>query len=249
MYQQGQKEAQNSLFGGDNEVEIATPAIPEAEPWSTIERLNKERDLVGIYLSAHPLDDFEFILSNLCNTHCPELADRIELAKKQEVVLGGIVTAVKSKYTKTGKPCGFVTIEDFEGAGELAFFGEDWGKWRGMLIEGCTVLIKLQFVQRFRGSDYMDMRITDIQYLQTVKDEQVDKITITLDTEKLDDTVVSDLVTIVKANPGPTQLFFAVQEGAGGKPFTVRSRNEKIDVCRELMQFIKENEALGCRIN
>lgn len=248
-YQMDKNEAQNSLFGGCEEIEIATPAIPEAESWSTIERLNKERDLVGIYLSAHPLDDFEFILTNMCNTHCPELADRIELSKKQEVVLGGIVTSVKSKYTKTGKPCGFVTIEDFEGAGELAFFGEDWGKWRGMLIEGSTVLVKMQFVQRFRGSDYLDMRISDIQYLQTVKDEQVEKLTISLDAEHLNDTVVSDLVTVVKNNPGPTQLYFAIRENSGGKPFTVRSRNGKVDVSRELMMFIKENEALGYKIN
>ena len=163
VYQQEKNASQNSLFGAMEEVEIATPAIPQGESWSTIERLNRERDLVGIYLSAHPLDEFEFILKNLCNTQCQELNDRIELAKKQEVVLGGIVTAVRSKYTKTGKPCGFVTIEDFDGSGELALFGEEWGKWRGMLIEGCTVMVKAQFVQRFRNSDMMEMRITDIQ--------------------------------------------------------------------------------------
>ena len=249
LYQQEQSSARNSLFGGVDAVEITTPTIPEAESWSTIERLNKERDLVGIYLSAHPLDDFEFILTNLCNTRCPELGDRIELSKKQEVVLGGIVTEVKSKYTKTGKPCGFITIEDFEGSGEIALFGEDWGKWRGMLIEGSTVLVKVQFVQRFRSSDYMDMRITDIQYLQTVKDEQVESITINLDAEKLNETMVSDLVTIVRNNPGPTQLYFSIQEGNGARPFMVRSRNGKVDVNRELMMFIKENDALSYKLN
>lgn len=227
VYQQEKNESRQSLFGAMEEVEIATPAIPQAESWSAIEKLNRERDLVGIYLSAHPLDEFEFILKNLCNTQCQELNDRIELSKKQEVVLGGIVTAVRSKYTKTGKPCGFVTIEDFDGSGELALFGEEWGKWRGMLIEGCTVMVKAQFVQRFRNSDMMEMRITDIQYLQTVKDTQIEKITISLEADKLDDTTVSDLVTIIKDAPGTTQLFFQVRETSNSKPFVLRSARRR----------------------
>lgn len=249
VYQQEKNASQNSLFGAMEEVEIATPAIPQGESWSTIERLNRERDLVGIYLSAHPLDEFEFILKNLCNTQCQELNDRIELAKKQEVVLGGIVTAVRSKYTKTGKPCGFVTIEDFDGSGELALFGEEWGKWRGMLIEGCTVMVKAQFVQRFRNSDMMEMRITDIQYLQTVKDTQIEKITISLEADKLDDTTVSDLVTIIRDCPGSTQLFFQVRETGNSKPFVLRSRKERIDISKELISFIKGCEALDYKIN
>lgn len=249
VYQQEKNESQNSLFGAMEEVEIATPAIPQAESWSAIEKLNRERDLVGIYLSAHPLDEYEFILKNMCNTQCQELNDRIELSKKQEVVLGGIVTAVRSKYTKTGKPCGFVTIEDFDGSGELALFGEEWGKWRGMLIEGCTVMVKAQFVQRFRNSDMMEMRITDIQYLQTVKDTQIEKITISLEADKLDDTTVSDLVTIIKDAPGTTQLFFQVRETSNSKPFVLRSRKEKIDISKELISFIKGCEALDYKIN
>ena len=249
VYQQEKNESRQSLFGAMEEVEIATPAIPQAESWSAIEKLNRERDLVGIYLSAHPLDEFEFILKNLCNTQCQELNDRIELSKKQEVVLGGIVTAVRSKYTKTGKPCGFVTIEDFDGSGELALFGEEWGKWRGMLIEGCTVMVKAQFVQRFRNSDMMEMRITDIQYLQTVKDTQIEKITISLEADKLDDTTVSDLVTIIKDAPGTTQLFFQVRETSNSKPFVLRSLKEKIDISKELISFIKGCEALDYKIN
>lgn len=249
VYQQEKNASQNSLFGAMEEVEIATPAIPQGESWSTIERLNRERDLVGIYLSAHPLDEFEFILKNLCNTQCQELNDRIELAKKQEVVLGGIVTAVRSKYTKTGKPCGFVTIEDFDGSGELALFGEEWGKWRGMLIEGCTVMVKAQFVQRFRNSDMMEMRITDIQYMQTVKDTQIEKLTISLDADKLDDTTVSDLVTIIRDCPGSTQLFFQVRETGNSKPFMLRSRKEKVDISKELIAYIKNSEALDYKIN
>lgn len=156
---------------------------------------------------------------------------------------------VRSRFTKTGKPCGFVTIEDFEGSGELAFFGEEWGKWKGMLVEGSTVMVKAQFVQRFRGSDMMEMRVTDIQYLQTVKDLQIERLTITLDAGSIDDTTVSDLVSVIKDCPGNTQLYFMVHDGNSTRPFTLYSRTGKVDVCRELISYIKGNEALGYKIN
>ncbi len=117
LYQTEQNEAQNSLFGGLDAVEITTPPVPDAEPWSSIERLNRERDLVGIYLSAHPLDEFEVVIRNICNTKCSELGDKEALAQKAELTFGGIVTNVTDKFTKTGKPCGFITIEDFDASG------------------------------------------------------------------------------------------------------------------------------------
>ena len=156
---------------------------------------------------------------------------------------------VRSKFTKTGKPCGFVTIEDFDGSGELALFGEEWGKWNGMLMEGCTIMLRAQFVQRFRNSDMMEMRITDIQYLQTVKDQQIESLTITLDAERIDDVTVSDLISVIKDCHGNTQLYFQVYDKNSTRPFFLRSRNGKVDVCRELISFIKQNEALGYKIN
>lgn len=118
MYQMGMQEMRNSLFGGENEVDIATPPIPEAARWSDIERLNKERDYVGIYLSAHPLDEYRVVLEKLCNTHCAELADVQKLSDREDIIFGGIVTDVRQKFTKRGEPCGFITIEDFQGGGE-----------------------------------------------------------------------------------------------------------------------------------
>ena len=249
LYQQEMNAAQNSLFGGVNAVEIATPPIPEGETWSTIERLNRERDLVGIYLSAHPLDDFEVIIKNMCNTRCTELADKEGLENRQEITLGGIVTEVRSKFTKRGEPCGFVTIEDFDGSGELALFGEEWGKWKGMLVEGSTVMITAQFSSRYSWSKYKDLRIADIQYLQNVKERQLEKLTINMDIEKLDHTAMSDLLTIIKDSPGNIQLFFQITDDASTRPFTLRSHNKKIDINKQLIAFINEQDGLDYKIN
>ena len=249
LYQQEISQAKNSLFGDENAVEIATPAIPENEHWSNIETLNRERDLVGIYLSAHPLDEYEIILNNLCNTHCAELEDKKLLSSKQKITFGGIVTDVKSKFTKNGKPCGFITLEDFQGSGELALFGEEWGKWKGMLDIGCTVMVKAQFVQKYRDSQYKELKITDIQYLQTVKDNQIDKFTIVCNSEKIDTQITSDLLSLLNKYPGKTELYFSINDNESSRPFTMLSKKCKININKELINFIKHEEALDYILN
>ena len=249
LYQQEISQAKNSLFGDENAVEIATPAIPENEHWSNIETLNRERDLVGIYLSAHPLDEYEIILNNLCNTHCAELEDKKLLSSKQKITFGGIVTDVKSKFTKNGKPCGFITLEDFQGSGELALFGEEWGKWKGILDIGCTVMVKAQFVQKYRDSQYKELKITDIQYLQTVKDNQIDKFTIVCNAEKIDTQITSDLLSLLNKYPGKTELYFSINDNESSRPFTMLSKKCKININKELINFIKHEEALDYILN
>lgn len=248
-YQAEQMQMRNSLFGGDNEVAIATPPIIKGERWSDIERLNRERDLVGIYLSAHPLDEYKIVLDNLCNTHCSELADVSALSGRESVVIGGIVTAIKSKFTKTGKPCGFVTIEDFVGSGELAMFGEEWGRWSGMFKEGCAVYITAKCQQRYRDSKFFDLRIQNIEYLQTIKDKAIDRITISLSADLLDEKVVEELNEIICDNPGQTKLFFRLHDSRGKNHVLLRSQNRTVDVKRNLIAYIEQTPALDYKIN
>ncbi len=249
LYQSKKQEMQQSLFGGDNAVEIATPPIPVAEEWSNIERLNEEIKLVGIYLSAHPLDEFRIVLETMCNTKCIELQDRAELAKKSDVIFGGIVTAVKDKFTKTGKPCGFVTIEDYSGSGEIALFGEDWGKWKGMLMEGCTIFVKARCTQRYRDSNMYDLRINDIQFLQTVKDKHIQKFTIVVDSEVLDDVMVEELLSLLEDCPGPVQLYFKVNDHEHHSSITLYSRLKSITLTSDLLRYLDTNDDLGYLVN
>ena len=249
LYQAEQQQAQTSLFGDEGAVDIATPPIPQVEQWSSIERLNRERDLVGIYLSAHPLDDFSIVLKNLCNTHCNELDDKEELLKKEEVIFGGIVTGVKDRYTKTGKPMGIVNIEDFEGSGELAFFGEEWGKWRGMFVEGSTVFVRCKFSQRYANSQYIDMRVNDVQYLQTVRDNAIERFTITIDREAIDDSVVNDIATLVADRPGKTELYFQIVDREHNANLLLRSSSKAITLDRSLLQYIESNSHMSYRVN
>ena len=250
MYQQAKNEAQNSLFGAFDDIEIATPPIPKTvEQWSDIERLNKERDLVGIYLSAHPLDEYRIVLDNLCNTRCTELQDVQQLKDREQVVVGGIVTAVRTRFDKRGNPCGFVTIEDFEGSGELAMFGEDWGRWNGMFTDGASVFIKATARPRFQNSQLYDLKVSDIQRLQTVKDKAIEQITITINVDTIDEQVVAELSELISEHPGPTRLYLQLRNSTNTCNVLTQSRKYLIDVKHHLIDYINSTEGLAYKIN
>ena len=230
-------------------MEIATPPILKGEPWSDIERLNKERELVGIYLSAHPLDEYKVILDNLCNTPCQEIDDTQKLATREDIVIGGIVTGIRQKYTKTGKPCGFVTLEDFDGSGVLALFGEDWGRFAGMFQEGASVYIVAKLQQRFRDSTLYDLKVQDVKYMQTVKDETLRKITISIDASKLDAQMVQELNELIAETPGKTSLYFQLLDSRSKKHVLLKSKSRTIDIRSRLINYIDQNEALDYKIN
>ena len=249
LYQNEMAQARNSLFGGDNAVEIATPPIIKGEQWSDIERLNKEREYVGIYLSAHPLDEYRIVLDNLCNTKCSEINDLSTLSDREDIIFGGIVTSNQQKYTKSGKPCGFVNIEDYNGTGQLAFFGEDWGKWNGMLIVGSSVYITAKCVPRFRDSNLYDLKVQNIEYLPTVKERSIDRFTINITTDDLDSLVVEELNQIIREHPGKTKLFFQLHDRKGNNHVLLKSRTHEIDVRQDLIKFIENHDFLDYNIN
>ena len=253
MYQQAKSESQNSLFGGFDDVEIARPPVPKTDNrWSDIERLNKERDLVGIYLSAHPLDEYRIVLENLCNAHCTELADRCAaLCDREDVVLGGIVTGIQSRFGKNNKPWGIVTLEDFSGSGELVLFGDDWLNLNGKFIEGAAVYVTGKMAQRFSYSDQKELKIGNVELLQSVKDRAIDRITISVitDHKELDETVVEELNEIVSESPGKTKLFFQLRDSLGKNHVLLRAKERTVDVKHQLIDFIDAHPALDYKIN
>ena len=250
-YQQDKAEMQHSLFGAFNDLEIATPPIPKTDVrWSDIERLNKERDLVGIYLSAHPLDEYKIVLDNLCNTRCDELADRgVALRNRDDITLGGIVTGVQSRFGKNNKPWGIVTLEDFNGSGELALFGEDWLNLNGKFIEGAAVFVTGKMQPRFYNSEDKELKVGNVELLQTVKEKAIDRITISMNSDLLNDQIVAELSELMAEHPGKTKLFFQLRDSTGKHHVLLHSKTHLIDVKHQLLDYIEQTKALDYKIN
>ena len=248
QYQQAQMEAQFSLFGMDA-VELHKPAIPEAEEWSVLERLNKERSLVGIYLSAHPLDEYYVILQNVCNMKMTEMEYLTAFAGKT-VRLGGIVTEVRSGTTKNGKPFGVATIEDFSGTGEIALFGESWVQWGKYLSVDRSVLITGGVAEhRFRPGEY-ELRIARIDWLADVSDNVVERITITVNTDNLGKDDVEMIKSYADENPGNTILQMVFVDATNPhNQLHMTSRSHRIKVKRQFLDNIDASDALSYSIN
>lgn len=247
-YQTDKNTATNSLFGDDNFVAIAKPEIPQCERWSDLEKLNKEKELVGIYLSAHPLDEFRTILTYVCNTGMAEVNER-ESLKGREILLGGIVTAFREGMTKTGKPYGIVKIEDFTGSGEIALFGSDYIEYSKYCKLGMYLLITARVEPRRWKEDELDFRIGTIRLLQDEKDKLIEKISITLPIHDLDEPTINELSVLIKNNPGHSLLYFRVVDGEHNISLNLFSQNIRLNVTHELVDFLQMNETMDFKIN
>ena len=251
VYQSEQSSMQNSLFGNMGGVEIQTPPVPECEQWSTMELLKRERELVGIYLSAHPLDDYAVVLKHMCNLNCTQIGremDKKAFASIEELTFGGIVTSVSQRWTKTNKPFGIVTIEDFEGQGELALFGEEWTKWQSMLQEEYHVYITAQCVQRFRNNpDAYDMVIKKIEFLSDVKEKSIEKFTVYMEATMFNDAQLTDLETTLKGSDGKVPLYINIHDAKNNTNIQLYSRNITVDVNKKLLTSLDEMAELGVR--
>ena len=251
VYQSEQSSMQNSLFGDMGGVEIQTPPVPDCEAWSTMELLKRERELVGIYLSAHPLDDYAVVLNHMCNLHCPQIGremDKKAFASIEELTFGGIVTSVSQRWTKNNKPFGIVTIEDFEGQGELALFGEEWTKWQSMLQEEYHIYITAQCVQRFRNNpDAYDMVIKKIEFLSDVKEKSIEKFTVYMDSTMFNDAQLTDLETTLKNSTGNVPLYINIHDAKNNTNIQLYSRNITVDVNKKLLTSLDEMAEQGVR--
>ncbi len=251
-FQREQQEARTSLFGDSEEFKAQPPVLPKTDMrWSDIERLNKERELVGIYLSAHPLDEYRIVLDNLCNSRCEELADRCAaMSDREDVTLGGIVTGIRTGTSaKTQKPWGSITLEDFHGSGELMLFGDDWLNQGGKFIEGVAVYVTGKMASRFYNNNQKELKVSNVELLQSVKERAINRITISMDADLLDEAVVNELDELMTHSPGKTQVYFLLHDALGKKHVLLRSQSKTIDVRSDLIQYIEQNESLNYKIN
>lgn len=247
-YQTDKNQAQNSLFGGDESVEIARPEIPKTEKWSDLERLGKERDLIGIYLSAHPLDEYSLVLNYVCNVNMAEIEDKDAL-KNKEVFLGGLVSDIREGFTKQGKPYMIIKIEDFSGSGEIPLFGDDYINFGKYGRKGLYVFIKGRVQGRRYNENQLELKINSIQLLPDVKDQLIEKITITLPLHEMNKQMVEELSILTKNNPGNSLLYFEIVDGERNLRVDLFSRNFKVQVKKELIDYLTENESLLFKIN
>jgi DNA polymerase-3 subunit alpha len=240
-YQADKSSAMHSLFGGFDAVEIAKPEIPETERWSNIERLNKEKDLVGIYLSSHPLDDYFVILNYICNLGLKDMEMAKDNNTNKELIIGGIVTAFKQGNTKTGNPYGILKLEDFTGSAEIPLFGKDFVEYNKYGYPNMYLLIKGKFQPRQYKETITDFKISSIQPMSEVKDSLISKITISLPLHLLNEKIITDLSFLIKNSPGGCSLYFKIDDIEKQLSVSLYTETQKFAVDKHIIRFFEEN--------
>ena len=247
-FQADQNLTMNSLFGDDFSMQISRPDIPSYQPWTDLEKLNKERELIGIYLSAHPLDDYELILKYVCNTSTADLGD-LDKMNGREVTFGGMVSSSREGQTKHGSPFTIFKVEDFSGSHEMALFGDDSINFGRFTRPGLSLFIRGRVQPRRYSESQFELKINSIQLLPDVKDKLLEKLTIQIPLIELTDESVEDLTALLKNNTGNTLLYFQINGTESHLNVELLKRNSKITVTRSLIDYLKSNEAIKFKVN
>ncbi len=202
-----QEEASNqvSLFGGSNGSNLSKPKVARIEPYGEIEKLNIEKEMVGLYISGHPLDQYEFEMKFLTNMKLSELRDIEKLRNKELLRFGGIVTDVQHRMSKKGNPFGQVTIEDYEDSHTFYLFSDTYLKNKSYLENGWFLYVTGSVQNRW-NSEELEFRIQKIEYLGDIRDQVVKGLELQLNVQDLDDYTIDEIENIASSHPGKSTL-------------------------------------------
>ena len=242
-YQASLQEMQNSLFGALGGVEVATPVIPNAEPWSQLERLNRERDLVGMYLSAHPLDPYYMEVTYGCDAPLAEVTN-FNNQLDREITLGGLVVDFQTRFGKKGNQFGIMKIEDYSGSFEFMLFGNKFVEYKNFGTLGLAIVVRGAFEKGY--GDVVRFNVHSVDLLDNLKGKMVKNLVITLSDEDLNN------VDFLRQHLGAEgdnccELFFRLRDHANGKYVMLRS-NRLIAVDKRLMDALHE-AGIECQVN
>ncbi|WP_353197693.1 DNA polymerase III subunit alpha [Parapedobacter defluvii] len=268
-YKENENSAQVSLFGGGSSIEIPEPALPFCPEWGLIEKLKYEKDVIGIYLTSHPLDNYRFEISHFCQHPVrllalidkmkelevdEELRMEFNKIKNRELTIGGMVTTASHRITKNGKPFGVMVFEDYSDSYEIALFGEDYVKMKGYLNEGYFIQVKGIIQERFRQPGNWGFEVKSMQLLSDLRDKLAKCLTIQVPLHELNDSFVNRIQHLVHTNieqheNTTCQLKFAVRDFESEISVEMPSKGLKISPSNDFIEALMELNGVNYKLN
>jgi len=235
----GSDENQASIFSSDK-IEIKKPTVPEAEEWNKLDRLKFEKEAIGIYLSEHPLDEYELEISTYCNADIANLANLQNLQGK-EIKIAAIIKDLFQGTTKNGKPYGSITLEGYKAEHRIYLFGHDYVNFRKFFIKDTSVLIKGKVQKRWNAKDDSDIefKITEIELLTEIKSKMIKALTITVPVENISDDFSENLLKILEAEKGKQTIEFKIFDKEKNMSLNLFSRTKHIKINKKLLDKLK----------
>ena len=246
-YQENENSSQVSLFGESSEVQIPEPIVPPCEDWGTMEKLRREKEVVGIYISGHPLDDFKKEIDSFCNTGISIFNDELEPYVNRELTFAGVITDVQHRISKNGKGWGLFTVEDYTESHEFRIFGEEYLKFRHFLLINSFVHVKVFVREGWTNRDTGKkgdprLQFNDFKQLQDVMEAFAKKLTIKLNVATLQEKRIQELKKTLGTHNGKHTLNFVVYEMQEEIKLNLSSRKQKVNINSDLLQLLEEQE-------
>ena len=240
-FQAEKNNAQQSLFGGGGHVDIQRPVLPACADWSQLETLAKEREMIGHYLSAHPLDDYKIIINHMCKTQLTEL-ENLEALKGQEIAVAGMVVSVQNLITKTGKPWGKFVLEDYNGTHEFALFSRDYENFRKYLFSDYFLFVRGRVQPKPYYDKELEFKIISMVQLSEMRDTMIKEMNVLLPVEDVTPTLVRELTEKVKEAKGETLFRISVIDREAHVSLSLFSKSHKVSLTQSLVSYLDDNE-------
>lgn len=237
--QQEEQSSQASLFGGTSGVVMPKPKIDPVEPFSELEKLNLEKEVVGIYISGHPLDNFKFEMETFCTAACSHL-NEIEGLLGREIKLGGIVTNVEHRTTKTGKPFGKFYLEDYSGNTSFILFGEDYLKFRNFMNIGWFLYVEGSVVKNTWGQQNIEMKIRNIDLLNEIGVKRSKGISLRINTTEITQDLIGKIEGVCQEFSGNTPLYLKLKDDKENINLELMSRKFRVNPINDMVTKMKK---------
>jgi DNA polymerase-3 subunit alpha len=268
-FQNQQSSTQNSLFGGTADAHIAEPTLPECEEWGLLEKLKYEKEVIGIYLTGHPLDNYRFEINNFCSHQAKHLAlinrvksgegldeDLMEFSKLKgrELIVGGLVSKSTHRMSKTGKPFGSFIFEDYQESVEMVLFGDDYVKLKQFMEDGYFLQLRGVVAERFRQSGNWEFKINSISLLSELRDKLAKVLTVQVPLSELSPALTAQLNTLILENAAehPNRkcaLRFKLVDAEEGTSLEMPAKNIKINPTDDLLWQLQGIQGLSIKLN
>jgi DNA polymerase-3 subunit alpha len=238
----------STLFGDDKHMQISTPVLAQSEPWTKLDELAKEKEVIGFYISGHPLDDYKFEIDNFCTHNIQQLKD-LEKLKNKEISFAGIITDVNHRISQAGKPFGSLTVEDFTGSVQLMLFGENYGKMKEYLVLKSFLYIKAKVQNRYKQPDQWEISPLSIQYLSDITDKLTKTFTLKISISSVSEKFISHVNTLIASSPGQSQLKFNIVDSNDNIALDLPSKKMRVKVNRNFIESLRQLEDVEWKVN
>jgi len=240
--QEESNNTQQSLFGGGSTTnDIQKPVPTVCEEWHKLEKLGKEKEVIGIYLSSHPLDDYAAIIRNFCSATFADLSD-LESMRNRDFTVAGIVTSVQNLMTNNGRPYGRITVEDYSDSYQFTLFGKDYEQFRKFFYENYYLLIRGKVKPRQYNETELEPKITSISMLSDVQNGMINEIMITIPIEEITPEFTRSFTETVSKNQGKSILRVRIYDEAHDVSLGMTSRMTKVAATNEFISFLETNQ-------